>query len=291
MMLDTQTKLFAVLGNPLGHSLSPLMQNHYFAQTGQNGVYLALPIEQENLQAALEGLYAIGVGGCNVTIPYKEAVLPYLAGLTPAAQACQAVNTLIPAEHGFIGDNTDGAGLLAALEHEQQWQPQGKTIAILGAGGAAKGIAAAMAMAGAAKLLIINRHPERARSLCSWLEQLAPIAAEALGMEVLASPALYQMAQTFVNTTSVGMSPHIDEMPPLAVQWLTPAHLVADIIYNPLETKLLRSARLQGAKTSSGLGMFIHQGALSFERWTGLRPQTEPLYAILQAELEQRKGR
>lgn len=290
-MLDTQTKLYAVLGNPLGHSLSPLLQNHYFAQTGQNGVYLALPIEKDQLQAALEGLYAIGVGGCNVTIPYKEAVLPHLQGLTPAAQACQAVNTLIPTTNGFIGDNTDGSGLLAALEQEQQWYPQGQTIAIIGAGGAAKGIAAAMAMAGAGKLLIINRHLERAQALCSWLKQLAPTAAEALSMEALSEPAIYQSAQVFVNTTSVGMSPHIDDMPPLAVHWLTPAHLVVDIIYNPLETKLLRSARLQGAKTSSGLGMFIHQGALSFERWTGLLPQTAPLYAIVRAELEKRKGR
>lgn len=290
-MLDTQTKLYAVLGNPLGHSLSPLLQNHFFAQTIQNGVYLALPIEKDQLAAALEGLYAIGAGGCNVTIPYKEAVLPYLTALTPAAQACQAVNTLIPTAHGFVGDNTDGAGLLAALEYEQHWQPKGQTIAIIGAGGAAKGIAASMAMAEAGKLIIINRHKERAQALCSWLTQIAPVQAEAFDLSILAEAELYRTAHTFINTTSVGMSPHIDELPPVAIQWLTSTHLVIDIIYNPLETKLLRSARLQGARTSSGLGMFIHQGALSFERWTGIRPQTAPLYAILEAELEQRKGR
>ena len=290
-MINAQTKLFAVLGNPLGHSLSPLLQNHYFAQTGQNGIYLALPIEPENLESALKGLHAIGVGGCNVTIPYKETVLPYLKALTPQAEACQAVNTLIPTANGFIGDNTDGAGLLAALAYEQHWQPQGQTIVLIGAGGAAKGIAVALARAGALKIDIINRHPQRAQALSSWLSTVTGVSSEGVGLDALAEPELYQRAQTLINTTSVGMSPHIDEMPPVRVQFLTEEHLVVDIIYNPLESKLLRSARIQGAKTSSGLGMFIHQGALSFERWLGIKPQTAPLYPILQTELQKRKDR
>lgn len=212
-MLDNQTKLYAVLGNPLGHSLSPVLQNHYLAQTGQNGVYLALPVEKAQLEDALKGLYALGACGCNVTIPYKEAVLPYLKALTPAAQACQAVNTLIPTEGGFIGDNTDGAGLLAALQAEQHWTPQGHTIVLLGAGGAAKGIGAALVQAKAAKIVVINRHLERAQALGRWLASLGAVQIDAQGMEALANPALYQEAQVFINTTPIGMSPHSDEMP------------------------------------------------------------------------------
>lgn len=290
-MIDTQTKLFAVLGNPLGHSLSPLLQNHFLAQTEQNGIYLALPIEPGYLETVLKGLHAIGAGGCNVTIPYKEAVLPLLSALTPQAEACQAVNTLIPTANGFIGDNTDGAGLLLALAYEQHWQPQGQTIVLIGAGGAAKGIAVALAQAGAVKIDIVNRHPERAQALSSWLKSVTGVSSEGLGLETLAEPELYQRTQTFIQTTSLGMSPHIEEMPPVSVQYLTKEHLVVDIIYNPLESKLLRSARMQGARTSSGLGMFIHQGALSFERWLGIRPQTAPLYPILQTELQKRRGR
>ena len=290
-MPDGQTKLYAVLGNPLGHSLSPLLQNHYFAQTGQNGVYLALPIAPNHLGEAIKGLHALGAGGLNVTIPYKEAVIPYLAALTPRAQASQAVNTLIPSEDGFIGDNTDGAGLLAALAQEQHWFPKGQTIALIGAGGAAKGIAVALALAGAEKIIVLNRHQKRAEDLCRHLTSISDVKAEALSLEALAEAKLYQRVQTFIHTTSLGMSPQVDALPPVELAALTCEHLIVDIIYNPLETKLLRLARLAGAKTSSGLGMFIHQGALAFERWTNVLPQTEPLYAILQEALHQGKSR
>lgn len=290
-MIDQQTKLFAVIGNPLEHSLSPLMHNIFLQQQGINGVYLALPVEADRLDVAVNGLEAIGIGGINVTIPYKEAVIPLMTALTPAAERCQAVNTIIPTTDGLIGDNTDGAGLMAALAEEHSWEPAGKSIALIGAGGAAKGIAAALAAAGASRIIVANRHIQRAIELATWIDQLGDCHGEATLLEGLSQPALFQQVDTFINTTSVGMSPHIEEMPPLAVQYLNDNHLVVDIIYNPLETQLLTQARQQGAKVSSGLGMFIHQGALSFEKWLGVKPETKPLYAILQAELLNKNGR
>ena len=290
-MIDAQTRLFAVIGNPLGHSLSPVLHNTFLSTLGINGVYVALPIEDGRLEQAVAGLFAAGLGGVNVTIPYKEAVIPYLKALTPQAQACQAVNTLIPADEGFIGDNTDGAGLLAALEEEHGWQACGRRILLAGAGGAAKGVATALALAGAEEIMVVNRSLARAEALAQWIGQLGSTRGQALPQEALAEKAIYAHCDTIINTTSVGMSPQVEAMIPLRTAYLTTEHLVADIIYNPLETRLLREARQQGARTSSGLGMFIHQGALSLEKWLGVRPQTQPLYEKLREILMQRNGR
>ena len=119
-MIDAKTKLFGLLGNPVGHSMSPFMHNIFLQQCGINGVYLAFAVESGQVGAAMQGMYALGVQGCNVTIPHKEAVIPYLCGMSKAAEACGAVNTLIYTPEGYYGDNTDGAGLLAALEVKRQ---------------------------------------------------------------------------------------------------------------------------------------------------------------------------
>lgn len=286
-MIDAQTTLFGLLGNPVGHSLSPFMHNIFLEQCGINGAYLAFAVEKENIGAAVRGMHALGVRGCNVTIPHKETVIPYLCGMSKAAQACGAVNTLIYTSDGYFGDNTDGAGLLAALEAKHHWRAAGKRILLAGAGGAAKGVAVAMALQGAAKICIANRSVEKAERLAAQIAALSETETEteAIPLQELQNPALYQQYSTVVNTTSLGMSPHVDNRIPVHIEALQPGHLVVDLIYNPLETKLLRLAREQGAQTASGLGMFLYQGVLSFEAWTGVRPQTDSMEERLIAKL------
>lgn len=284
-MIDAQTKLFGLLGNPVGHSMSPFMHNIFLEQCEINGAYLAFAVEKENIGAAVRGMHALGVQGCNVTIPHKEGVIPYLCGMSKAAQACGAVNTLIYTPDGYLGDNTDGAGLLAALEAKHHWQADGQHILLVGAGGAAKGVSVAMALQGAAKLCIANRSMEKAERLAAQIAELNAAEVETISLQELENPELYEQYSTIVNTTSLGMSPNLDNMIPVNIQALRPEHLVVDLIYNPLETKLLRLAREQGAQTASGLGMFIYQGVLAFEAWTGVRPIADAIEAQLIAKL------
>lgn len=284
-MIDARTKLFGLLGNPVGHSLSPFMQNHFLEQCGVNGVYLAFAVAPDKVGDALRGIFALGVQGANVTIPYKEAVIPYLCGMSKAAQACGAVNTLIYTDKGYYGENTDGAGLLASLAAEHGWQAAGKRVLLVGAGGAARGVSVAMALEGAAEICIANRSAEHAAALAEQIEKLGNVKVTAISLEELQQEALYARYSTIVNTTSLGMSPHVERMIPLRAELLGPQHLVADLVYNPLETKLLRTAREQGAKTASGLGMLLYQGALAFEAWTGKHVEPESLRQQLIAQL------
>ena len=256
-MIDAKTKLFGLLGNPVGHSMSPFMHNIFLQQCGVNGVYLAFAVESGQVGAAMQGMYALGVQGCNVTIPHKEAVIPYLCGMSKAAEACGAVNTLIYTPEGYYGDNTDGAGLLAV----------------------------AMALQGAAKICIANRSVEKAEQLAAQIAQISTTQTEVVSLDGLQDRVLYEQYDTIVNTTSLGMSPHVDDMIPICIEGLTSRHLVVDLIYNPLETKLLRLAREQGAQTASGLGMFLYQGVLAFEAWTGVRPDTGQMEQLLMERL------
>ncbi len=284
--INAKTKLFGLLGDPVGHSMSPFMQNCFLQQCNIDGVYLAFAVKKERIGEVMRGMHAMGVQGANVTIPHKEAVIPYLCGMSKAAQACGAVNTLIYKENGYYGDNTDGAGLLAALEAKHSWKAKGQNILIIGAGGAAKGVAVAMALEGAAEICIANRTLEKAEQLAEQIAGLSNTKTSAIAMQELQKKELYQQYGTIVNTTSLGMSPKVDDMAPVCVDALTTQHLVVDLIYNPMETKLLRLAREQGAQTASGLGMFIYQGVLAFEAWNGVRPAYEDTRDIEDALIE-----
>lgn len=285
-MIDAKTTLYGLLGNPVGHSMSPFMHNIFFEQCGINGAYMAFAVEPDRIGDAMRGLHALGVKGCNVTIPHKEAVIPYLCGMSKAAEACGAVNTLIYTPDGYFGDNTDGAGLLAAMEAKHQWKAAGKNVLMVGAGGASKGVSVAMALQGAAKICIANRSMEKAEKLAAQIASISDTVTEVCTMQDLQNAELYREYTTIVNSTSLGMSPNVDACIPVRFDALTGEHLVVDLIYNPLETKLLRLAREQGARTMSGLGMFIYQGVLAFEAWNGVRPETGQIEQLVLERLK-----
>lgn len=269
MRIDGHTKLAFILGYPVGHSLSPAIHGAAFRATGLNAAYLPWPVAPDRLAAAVQGLRAMdNLLGANVTVPHKEAILPLLDGLTPEAEAVGAVNTVLPRNGKLLGDNTDAAGFLAALREELGCEVAGITAVILGAGGAARAVAIGLARAGARRLILVNRSPDRANRLADLVARRHPgchITAQPLhphwGMEKVPE------ARLLVNTTSLGLQANDPAL--LEYASLSAPTVVYDLIYNPPETPLLQAARARGCRAANGLGMLVHQGALAFERWSG----------------------
>ena len=257
-ILTARARLAGVLGWPVAHSRSPLLHNHWLSQHEIDGAYVPLPVRPEALETAIAGLRAAGFAGANVTIPHKEAVARLCDTLTPAARRAGAVNTLVFGDGGILGDNTDGSGFLANLR--DHGVSPGPTL-LLGAGGAARPIAAALLDAGA-PVVVMNRTRARAEALAQALPGL--VVAEWEDWSALANQAL------LVNTTSLGMAGH----PPLSIDLSRAAAglVVADIVYVPLETPLLTMARAHGLRTVGGLGMLLHQARPGFAAWFGVEP-------------------
>ncbi|TDL34474.1 shikimate dehydrogenase [Jeotgalibacillus sp. S-D1] len=263
--------LLGVIGNPISQSKSPLMHNKWLAEEGLDGYYQAFAIELEKLEEAIVGMRALGIDGWNVTIPFKEAIMPFLDELDPAAKAIGAVNTVVRNGDKLIGRNTDGLGFVhSLLEKRSADQLNQASVLIIGAGGAAKGIYYALAQYHPEKIVVTNRTQQRAEALVCSISVPSP------GFTLTIHEAQERLHEfdIIINTTSVGMIPNIKDMP-LDITNISKNALAADIIYNPLETSFLHDARLNGADTLNGVGMFVHQGALAFSYWTGKHPNTE----------------
>ena len=294
--IDGATQLVGLIGWPVAHSRSPAMHNAAFAALGLNGRYVPLPAPPGRVGDAVRGLLALGFRGANVTAPHKESVLAHVDALSPAAQMIGAVNTLVIDHSGVsrngmparvTGHNTDVPGFLAALE-DAHVDPAGKRAVLVGAGGAARAVVAALLMAEAEMVTVLNRTPERADRLVADLREhshrtqlrAAPLTCEALVEAARAGDLL-------INATTIGMTPH-DE----ASIWPEDAPLpsplvVADLVYAPRQTRLLHQARAASAQAIGGLGMLVHQGALAFDLWTDHRYDlaeiTAPMFHALDA--------
>ncbi len=270
LLLTAKARLAGVIGWPVSHSRSPLLHNHWLARHGIDGAYLPLPVRPEDLPTAIAGLRAAGFRGANVTIPHKVAVAALCSTLRPAARQAGAVNTLVFTEAGIVGDNTDGAGFLASLcAHGVAPGPA----LLLGAGGAARAIAAALLGEGVA-VTVANRTPARAAGLAAALPGLRTLPWEQ--RHTLGGLAL------LVNTTSLGMV----GQPPLAMDLSAapPGLAVCDIVYAPLETPLMAQARARGLRTVGGLGMLLHQAVPGFAAWFGVVPEVDAaLYDLVAA--------
>lgn len=270
--LTARARLAGVIGWPVSHSRSPLLHNHWLAQHGIDGAYVPLPVRPEHLAVAVAGLAAAGFRGVNVTVPHKVAVAALCTELRPAARAAGAVNTLVFGDGSIVGDNTDGAGFLANLRaHGAAPAPA----LLLGAGGAARAIAAALLAAGV-PVTVVNRSPARAASLAAALPGLRVA-------EWSARPAL-DGCGLLVNATSLGMQgqPPLD----LDLSGAPPGLVVCDIVYAPLRTPLLAAAEARGLRTVGGLGMLLHQAAPGFAAWFGVTPAVDPaLHDLVAASL------
>ena len=263
-ILNTKTILFGVFGDPVGHSKSPLMLNRAFREAGINGAYGAFHILPGTLQAAVEGIRALGFRGVNVTIPHKVEVMKYLDRIDEAAQAIGAVNTIVNDNGVLTGYNTDGIGYVRSLKEETGVSLAGKKVLLLGAGGAARAIVYALAKEGAGRIVIANRTVKRALELARDMSLY--VQTEGVGTADIGQ--YMDNIELVINTTAAGMHPNVDELP-MDAGFLRSGLLVSDLVYNPRITAFLKCAEEAGAQIHSGLGMFIYQGAYAFEYWTG----------------------
>ncbi|WP_459202545.1 shikimate dehydrogenase [Methanococcus sp. CF] len=268
-MIDSKTKLLGLIGHPVEHSFSPIMHNAAINDLKINYEYLAFDVLEENLKDVVAGAKALQIAGFNVTIPHKLNIMRYLDEIDPDAEAIGAVNT-VKIENGIaIGYNTDGIGAKKALE-EKTGILINKNILIIGSGGASRAVSFELAKEN--NLTIVNRHVEKAevlaKELSQKLEKENSINYGNLDVDI-------KNFDIIINTTPVGMYPNIDVKPIISLKNIKKDAVVMDLIYNPIEPIFLKEAEKYGAETINGLGMLIYQGAVSFEIWTGIKPDVE----------------
>ena len=273
-LLSGKTKVCGVIGDPIEHTMSPVMHNAAFKELGLDYVYVPLRVSPGELAGAIKGMKAFNIQGLNVTLPHKVEVMPLLDEVDDLALKIGAVNTIVNDGGVLKGYNTDATAFLRALL-EKGVQPRGKSVAILGAGGVARAISYILAE-NAAHLVILNRKMELdwAEELAGWISRHFRIKVKALELNEANLAAVLESVDIVVNATSVGMKPDFDKTP-LPARLLRSELVVFDVVYNPVETRLLKEAEAAGAGTVGGLDMFVWQGALAFEEWTGCKAPFE----------------
>ena len=264
-------KLIGLFGHPIDQSMSPAMHNLAFTETGLPYLYCAFDIAPSLIGEAVAAARTLRMAGFNVTIPHKQSIIPYLDDVDVSAKKSGAVNTVVNDSGRLIGYNTDGIGYVSSLETEMQIAVKDMKIAVIGAGGAARGIVLSLIDRGCSQIILYNRTRERAELVAEDFKEFAALCVEDQIQSALSK------ADVVINATSVGMYPNTDEIP-LDPLYIESRHIVSDIIYNPYETRLIKQARDRGARIHRGLGMFVHQGAIAFQKWTGSEPPVQAMY-------------
>jgi shikimate dehydrogenase len=278
--LSAATQVVGVMGDPVAHSLSPLLHNTAFAELGLDWVSVGFRVPPGRAAEALAGADAMGVRGLSVTMPHKEAMAGLVDRASPAAQRLGAVNCVVFGSDGetgrTMGDNTDGAGLVAALRRGAQFDPGGRRCLVVGAGGAARAVVAALAEAGAAEVVVVNRTAERAVVAAALAGPIGRPGApeDATGCDLV------------INATPLGMTgtgAGDDGTWPVDPSLLRAGQTVVDLVYEPATTPWLQAARDRGATVANGRGMLVHQAALQLAAWTGSEPPVEAMWAAISA--------
>jgi shikimate dehydrogenase len=280
LTITGKTKLLGIIGDPVEHSLSPLMHNRAIAALGLDYVYIPLPVKPKNLAKALEGFTAIGLVGFNATIPHKQDIIPLLTEITPNAAMIGAVNTIWRTETGWKGTNTDLDGFLAPLKQiNRDWTQI--TPVILGNGGAARAVVVACAELGCAEIHIVGRNQDKlAHFWQSWANTPLKTAIKVHRWDNLLG--LVSSTDLLINTTPVGMYPDLDQSPldSQVISKIKPDTIAYDLIYNPRPTLFLKQAQQQGAIAIDGSEMLVQQGAKALEIWL---KKTAPVEVMRQA--------
>ncbi len=267
-ILDGHTRTCGLIGNPVAHTQSPMIQNHLARVTGKNLVYVPFPVAQGNLEAAVKGALALDLLGLNVTVPYKSDVIACLAEIDPLAEQIGAVNTLVRCEGGYKGYNTDMPGLYHAMQQEGV-EIAGRDVVILGAGGVARAVAVMLLQKGAAGAHILNRTPDRAQAVAEEVNQLA-------GRQFAHACALGEYGRLpgekwlVIQATSVGMHPHSGSAVIEDPAFYRHVEIGYDLIFNPGVTRFMELTRAAGGKAYNGSRMLVYQGIIAYELWTGV---------------------
>jgi shikimate dehydrogenase len=278
-VISASTRVAAVIGHPVAHSLSPALHNAAFAAAGADWIYTAFDVAPGDAVRALDAMRTMGLGGLSVTMPHKEPVATAVDVCTPSARALASVNTVVRLADGRLeGHNTDGAGFVASLR-EAGCEPTGRRVVVLGAGAAARAVIDAITRERAADIVVVNRSVHRAHQAAELAGRLGRVG----------TFDDVQRADIIVNATSIGMGDGTTQESPVPTQLLRPNHVVADLVYHPLVTPLLAAARAVGARTIDGLGMLVHQAALQQQLWLGVLPDTSVMRAAAIDELSSRR--
>lgn len=279
------TQLLGVIGDPIKHSLSPVMHNAAIQHLGVDYVYVPFPIKAEDLEVAIAGFRAIGVQGFSITIPHKQAIIPLLSEVSEIAQFVGAVNTVWCTDKGWSGTNTDVAGFIAPLHaYNRDWS-QTKVL-ILGCGGAARAVVVGCVQLGCKEIHVFARNWEKLEQFqASWAKVSLPVMINIHRWEKVAE--FISETTLLVNTTPVGMAPNIEQSPieETVMQQLSEGAIAYDLIYTPNPTKFLRDAARQNAITIDGLEMLVQQGAAALKIWLGKNPPVDSMRQSLQAYL------
>lgn len=279
-----KTRVCGIIGDPIEHTLSPVMQNAAFREMGLDYIYLPFKVAEGNLSEAIDGLRALNMAGINVTIPHKVVVIPLLDDIDGLAGYIGAVNTIVNQGGSLKGYNTDASGFYQALT-ANKIEVSKKKIVILGAGGASRAIAFILADKGA-ELTILNRSLDSAQTIAERVFQALRTEIKVGKLTVKNLEPVLDEADILVNTTSLGMSPDLTETP-VPARLLKKELVVFDIIYNPLKTRLIKEAEKEGARVLNGLEMLVRQGAAAFELWTGLKAPIEVMRKAARDAMEE----
>ncbi|MCH8893595.1 MAG: shikimate dehydrogenase [Chloroflexi bacterium] len=282
------TQRLGIIGYPIGHSISPIFQQAGLDHLGIDATYEKWEVTPEGVGDFVNGLRAPGTSGINITVPHKQAVIPFLDEVDEWATAAGAVNTIVNRDGRLTGHNTDGPGFLQALLVETGYSPDGTRALILGAGGAARGILLALVRGGVDSLVIANRTFERAETLAQLASENG-VKSEAIPLSGDALTEAAASANLIVNCTTMGMSHGPDEHgSPISAAQIPATAIVNDVVYTPLLTPILKEAAVAGATSLGGLHMLVYQGVLSFQMWTGRDAPVDVMLAAATAEMTSR---
>ncbi|MBI4746371.1 MAG: shikimate dehydrogenase [Deltaproteobacteria bacterium] len=275
MKITGETKVIGIFGYPVSHTLSPLMQNAALEALGLNYIYVPFEVRPESLEFAVNGIRALGVSGVNVTVPYKESVMKFLDEIDESAGLIGAVNTILNKNGRLKGYNTDSPGYIRSLHEDAGFDPKGKTILVVGAGGGARGIIAGLLLNGTSEIVIANRTIEKAEEIKVNYAKICRrkhIQIKTAPLSYLNDPQILSSVDLIVNTTSMGLE---GGFPDVDFSLTSRNVLISDIAYKPPLTQFLKKAQGAGRKISGGLGMLVYQGAISLEIWTGRKAPVE----------------
>lgn len=283
-----RTRTCGLIGNPVEHTMSPVIHNSLADMFGHDLVYVPFHVEK-NLQKAIEGAYALNILGMNVTVPYKSEVMQYLVETDKKAEQIGAVNTLVRTEHGYKGYNTDMPGLYRAMK-EEGIELTGEKVLVLGAGGVARAVAVLAAEKGAEKICILNRTIEKAKSIVAEIKEMMP-QADIAALALSSYEELEGEEWIGIQATSVGMSPNLDAVVIEEPGFYRKLKVGYDLIFNPYETKFMKLTKAAGKEAYNGLKMLLYQGIIAYELWNGIKVTKEQAETVFEAMQEEMKGK
>lgn len=284
MEIRGETKVLGIFGYPVKHTFSPLIHNAAFRNKGLDYVYLPFEVKPEDLKKATEAIRALNLLGVSVTVPHKETIIPFLDEVSEEALLSGAVNTILNRDGSLVGYNTDGEGYMKSLKNDTGFDPKGKTVLILGAGGACKGILTSLAMRSPESIFIANRTLSRASRLVKAFQGKFPdVELKSIDLKIDNLKRCLQKTHLLINATTMGMEGK--ETVEIPLESLPKNGIVSDIVYKPLDTPMIKQAESLGIKIHKGLGMLLEQGALAFKIWTGVEAPVGVMKEILLKKL------